>query len=171
MRRSTPGDSRMKKTPRTFLRLTLTIMALCFTLAACSTSASGASTGGTSSNTGRTPKATATATPKAKATGLPALSVDACKGLMSLDEANQIMHPAKPATTIRVDHGENGGGSCNYEYAAFKGVVSVVFVGPVPQGVTISDIASQAQVGSNLPPGAKITTTPVSDVGDQALFI
>ena len=81
------------------------------------------------------------------------------------------MQPTTPATTIRIDSPKSGGGSCNYEYAAFKGIVSVVFVGTIPQGVSISDVATQALGGANLPPGGKITTTPVSDVGDQALFI
>jgi hypothetical protein len=88
---------------------------------------------------------------------------------MSLAEANQIMQPATPANTIRVDHGQSGG-SCNWEYALFKGVVSVVFL-PFPPGTSLDAIATQALAAVQAQPGANFTKTPVSGVGDQGLYI
>ncbi len=144
--------------------LTVLILGLCVAslLAAC---------GGTSTGHGGsgTPTAPATSAPKAKPTGVPTLSVAYCQGLMTLAEANQIMQPATAANTIRVDHGGTGG-SCNWEYAQFKPVVSVLFE-PFPQGVSLDAVATQGLTALQKAPGAKSTKTKVTGVGDQALYI
>jgi hypothetical protein len=118
---------------------------------------------------GGTTLATATPAPKATPTGVPTLSDAYCQGLMSVAEANQIMQPATPATTIRVDKGPKGG-SCNYEYALFKPVVSVLFL-PFQPGASLDAIATQSLAEVQAQPGANFTKTPVSGVGDQGLYI
>jgi hypothetical protein len=125
------------------------------------------STGNTGATGGATPSATTA--PKAKPTGVPTLTVDYCKGLMTVDEANTVMSPPTPATTIRVDHGPSGG-SCNYEYALFKPVVSVLFL-PFQPGASLDAIATQSLASVQAQPGANVTKTSVSGVGDQGLYI
>lgn len=125
--------------------------------------------GGTSSTgSAPTPKPTVV---KAKPTGVPTITVPFCQGILTVAEANQIMQPATPATNIRIDSSP-AGGSCNYEYAQFKSVVSILFLpyhGPTPvtaQGfqALVVNLASQG--------GATITTQAiVSGVGDQATFL
>ncbi len=87
---------------------------------------------------------------------------------MTVEQSNTIMNPATPATTIRVDSPTSGGGSCNYEYALFKGNVSVV-VGRSPPGTNSNYLAAQA--AANKLPSEQLTTTPVSGVGDHAVFV
>jgi hypothetical protein len=130
-----------------------------------------AACGGTSTGQGGsgTPSPSATTTPKPPPTGVPTLSVTSCQGLMSITEANTIMHPATLATAIRVDHGSTGG-SCNYEYTEFKPVVSVVFL-PFQQGVSLDAIATQALAAIKSVPGATVTKTTVTGVGDQGLYL
>jgi hypothetical protein len=126
------------------------------------TACGGTSTGSVGTPTGGIPPATST--PKAKPTGVPKVTTAFCQGLLSISDANSIMKPPTAATTIRIDTSPIGG-SCNYEYASFKSVVSVNFL-PY-RGGSLSALASQLTAT----PGAKVTTTPVSGVGDQALFV
>ncbi len=132
-----------------------------------------AACGGTSTGQGGNgtplPGASATTAAKAKPTGVPTLSVAYCQGLMTLAEANQIMQPATAANNIRVDHGGTGG-SCNWEYAQFKPVVSVLFE-PFPPGVSLDAVATQGLTALQKAPDAKSTKTTVTGVGDQALYI
>jgi hypothetical protein len=90
---------------------------------------------------------------------------------MTVAQANTIMHPPTPATTIRVDAPASGGGSCNYEYKPYNSVVSIVFPAAVinvsnPQAVFAAADKQLPQSAS-----AKITATPVSGVGDAAQFV
>jgi hypothetical protein len=138
-----------------FIRIML--LAGTLALAAC---ASGTSTGVGSSSA-------PTAAPKAKPTALPTITMAFCQGILTVAEANQIMQPAQPATTIRIDAPSSGAGSCNYEYAPYKPVVSVVFLAAIPaseQGQPLS-----AHIPSNTP--GMIINTPVSGVGDQAQYV
>jgi uncharacterized protein (DUF111 family) len=95
-----------------------------------------------------------------------------CQRILTVDEANQIMKSPHTATTIRIDAPPDGGGSCNYEYAPYKGIVSIVFVNVIPDGVTLNadSIAAQVRAGASQVKGAKITTQQVSNVGDMAVF-
>ncbi len=88
---------------------------------------------------------------------------------MTVEQSNTIMNPATPATTIRVDSPTSRGGSCNYAYSLFKGNVSVVFVVVVPPGTNSNYLAAQA--AANKLPSEQLTTTPVSGVGDHAVFV
>jgi hypothetical protein len=121
----------------------------------------GGSSGATSG--GNTPPAgTATVAHTAKA---PTLTDSAsCEKLMSLSEANQIM--GATATTIRVvASDEEDGGSCNYETQPFHATVFVAFFASA--GVSLQ--AASAAITGN--PKFAGTTSAVTGVGDQALFI
>jgi len=152
------------KTLRTIVLLAVVVCGI-LALSACSLT-TGSSTGG------GTPTVGATATPKAKPTGVPALTVPYCTQLMTVAEANTFMKPPTPATNIRVDNGQSGG-SCNYEYAQFKSVVTVTFVAykgsQTPQDEQNALNAAASQISSVQ--GATVTTAMVSGVGDAALFV
>lgn len=129
--------------------------------------------GGGGGTTAGSPSATAapTATPKPKPTAIPKITIAFCQGIMTVAQANQIMHPPTPATTIRIDAPASGGGSCNYEYKPFHSVVSVVFPATV---IDVSNPqAAFAAADKQLPQSANatITTTSVSGVGDAAQFV
>jgi hypothetical protein len=139
----------------------IALLAGTLALAAC---ASGTSTGGTSSD-GGAPSAP-TATPKSKPTALPKITLALCQSILTLAEANQIMQPATPATSIRIDAPKSGNGSCNYEYAPYKAVVSVVFVATIPPSAQGQPIAGHIP---NMP--GIVINTAVSGVGDQAQYV
>jgi hypothetical protein len=146
--------------------LTVLVVGLCVVvlLAACGSSSSGNS--GTSTSGPPTLQPTVA---KSKPSALPKVTVAFCQNIMTVDQSNTIMNPTTPATTIRVDSPASGGGSCNYEYALFKGNVSVVFVAVVPAGTDSNYLATRAAAGKQ--PGEQLTITPVSGVGDQAVFV
>lgn len=100
---------------------------------------------------------------------MPKITVALCQQLLTVAEANQIMKPPIAATTIRVDS-TTAGGSCNYEYAQFKSVVSIAFL-PFQQGQSLSAAANQITSRTSSLPNATVKTTMVSGVGDQALFV
>ena len=138
--------------------LTVLVLGLCVVvlLTACGSSSSGSPT-------------SQPTVAKSKPTALPKVTVAFCQNIMTVTQSNTIMNPATPATTIRVDSPTSGGGSCNYEYALFKGNVSVVFVSIAPKGTSIVDDVNRA-LAPEKQQGAQITTMPVSNVGDQAVF-
>lgn len=149
------------KNVRKFALLTI-LLSGALVVAACGSSGSGNTNGASGGGT----TAAATATPKPKPTAMPKITMAFCQGILTLAEANQIMRPATPATNIRMDTPKSGGGSCNYEYASFKAVVSVVFITVVQPSASLADLASAA-AGQT---GGKVTMTPVSGVGDQAEY-
>jgi hypothetical protein len=107
-----------------------------------------------------------------KPQSMPTLDLAFCQKILTIAEANSIMKPATPATTIRIDHSSDGG-SCNYEYAQFKSVVTITFLpfsGGDPQQV-LDTAASQITSKTANIPNAKVSTTKVSSVGDAALFV
>lgn len=133
--------------------------------------ACGASPTGTAGNTTTKPATATTATPKHKPTSLPTIDLSFCQSLLSVVEANQFMHPATPATNIRIDTSP-AGGSCNYEYAPYKSTVTVLFLpyaGPKPVteqqfGAFATQMAAQS--------GATVfSSVPVSGAGDAAIFV
>jgi len=148
----------MKSLHSTIIQCALLLGTL--SLAACGASTGGTSTGGTSTTAPTTP-------PKSKPTALPTITTAYCQGILTLAEANQIMQPAAPATNIRIDALKAGGGSCNYEYAPYKAVVSVEFLVAIPaseQGQPLS-----GHIPANMP--GIVMNTPVSGVGDQAQYV
>lgn len=144
------------------------LMCVSLGVSACSGATAGSPTGGGASAAATTAP---TATPKPKPAAVPKITVAFCQGIMTVAQANQIMHPPTPATTIRVDAPASGGGSCNYEYKPFHSVVSIVF------GPTVIDASNPqaffAAADKQIPQSANatFTTTPVSGVGDAAQFL
>lgn len=141
------------------------MIGLALAVAACG---GGATAGGGSSASVTTAP---TATPKPKPTAVPKITVAFCQGIMTVAQANQIMQPPTPATTIRVDAPASGGGSCNYEYKPFHSVVSIVF----PE--TVIDVSNPqavfAAADKQIPASNNVTmtTAAVSGVGDAAQFV
>lgn len=146
-------------------KLALLTILLCGALVVAACGSTGSGGNGGSSGSGSS-SAVATATPKPKPTAMPKITLAFCKRILTLAEANQIMHPATPATNIRMDSPTSGGGSCNYEYASFRAVVTVAFFTVVQPSTSLADLASKA-AGQT---GGKVTMTPVSGVGDQAEY-
>lgn len=152
-------------------QVALTLMVcVALAVAACGGGATAGSpngAGGGGSSTAPAPAATV----KPKPTAIPKITVAFCQNIMTVAQANTIMHPPTPATTIRVDAPASGGGSCNYEYKPFHAVVSIVF------GPTIIDASNPqaffAAADTQIPQStnATITPTPVSGVGDAAQFL
>lgn len=71
---------------------------------------------------------------KQKTTTVPPVSLAFCQHILSLAEANQIMQPPIPASTIN-NYSSAGGGSCNYTYAWPKFDVAILLLdydGTVP---------------------------------------
>ncbi|HKT40186.1 MAG TPA: hypothetical protein VJR48_17575 [Ktedonobacterales bacterium] len=146
------------------LLVALTVLA---TLAACATPSTGNTTG-----TG-SPTAAATAQPTAKPTlkALPTITQALCQQLMTVAEANTMVQPPVPATSLVADHSEDGG-SCNYLASQTRIPLIIYFFdwkGPVP--IPQADIAAALAESSG---STKITinqATPVDGIGVQAEFV
>jgi hypothetical protein len=145
-------------------------------LAILSACAFGGSTS-TNTNTGQTGTSTATAitpptpTPKPKPTSVPTTSLAYCQGLLSLAEVNSIMKPAAPATNIIFENDtSNHLSACSWTQGQIIAVFAVFFL-PFPTGTSLNAAAQQELAKAHIPPGASIATTPVSGVGDQALYL
>jgi hypothetical protein len=146
------------------LLVALTVLA---TLAACATPSTGNTTG-----TG-SPTAAATAQPTAQPTlkALPTITQALCQQLMTVAEANTMVQPPVPATSLVADHSEDGG-SCNYLASQTRIPLIIYFFdwkGPVP--IPQADIAAALAESSG---STKITinqATPVDGIGVQAEFV
>lgn len=138
-------------------------------LAACSQTSTGPGNG-----TPAVAAPTATATPKPKPSSVPAVTKEFCTHLMSLDEANQIMKPATPATTITAGTGD-GFGTCHYLYPPTDVLHQNLLItletynGPVP--ITQKDISDFLASTSDSPDATITSFQQVSGVGDQAAFL
>jgi hypothetical protein len=140
-------------------------------LSACTTG------GNTTTNTGQTSTLTATATtlptatPKPKPTSVPTTSLAYCQGLLSLTEVNSIMKPAAPATNIIFENDtSNHLSACSWAQGQVIAVFAVFFL-PLPAGTSLKSAAQQQLAKVHVPVGGSIGTTPVSGVGDQALYL
>ncbi len=157
----------MKSLSLAFIRIAL--LAGTLALAACgATSTGGTSTGGSSST------AAPTATPKPKPTAPPQVTEAFCQSVMSVADANQIMNPPAPITTIRVQSDSELGVCAYMSPQSPLAVVKVLinektYTGPKP--VPASTITQLATELANQPGVTITTTTPVSGVGDQAEFL
>jgi hypothetical protein len=148
-------------------------VALVAPVAALAVLSSCAASGSTTTNTGQNsaPTAVATATPKPKPTSVPTTSVAYCQGLLSLADANSIMNPPAPATSILFENDTaNSISACSWVPGQDTAVLAVFFL-PFPQGTSLNAAAQQQLAKAHVPPGNSLTTTPVSGVGDQALYI
>lgn len=136
-----------------------------------------ATNGSTATNSG-TPSATSAAPTKAPAatstplSSVPQVTMAFCQGLVSLADANTIMQPSAPATAIVPDNARPGG-SCSYVNGQTH-LVLTIFFQPFPQGTSLNSLAQQAvqqaEAKNGIPGGANVTLTPVSGIGDQAVF-
>jgi hypothetical protein len=161
----------MSRTFRLHRALVLGLLAGVLALAACGSS-SGPSTG--SGNGTPTVAPTATATPKPKPSSIPPVTQEFCNHLMSLDEANQIMKPANPATKIGAGTGD-GFGTCHYLYPPGDllhqdlQITLETYRGPVP--ITQKDISDFLTSTSDSPNVTITSFQQISGVGDQAAFL
>jgi hypothetical protein len=149
-------------------------VALVAALAVLSACAVGGSTA-TNTNTGQTSTSTATATtaptPKPKPTSVPTTSLAYCQGLLSLAEVNSVMKPAAPATNIIFENDtSNHLSACSWAQGQIIAVFAVFFL-PFPTGTSLNAAAQQQLAKLHVPVGGSIGTTPVSGVGDQALYL
>jgi hypothetical protein len=101
---------------------------------------------------------------------LPPLTQAFCQQLLSVAEANQIMNFPIPVTTIDVNAGATAG-TCNYLYGRFDPLVIVFmhWTGPVP--IPQQALAAAAQGLAGLGTLTASIFTPVSGVGDQAVYV
>ena len=142
---------------------------LCLSLLISACSPGGASTAGTPAAT----SAVATSQPTAQPTlaALPAITEALCQQLMTVAEANTIIQPPAPATSIVADNSDSGG-SCNYVASQTRIPLIIYFLewtGPVP--IPQSDIAAALAQASG---SSKITlnqAAPVDGIGVQAEFV
>lgn len=151
----------------------LIALALLATLAACATPSSANGEGSSGSPTATTAPAP-TETPKPKPTRIPTITLALCQQLMTVDEANTIMQPSAPATTVELGNpyiSNDNGGACNYRASASNFVLVIYFFpwnGPVPIPQSgIQQALSQA-AGNNVNVQA---ATPVSGIGAQAEYV
>lgn len=138
-------------------------------LAGCASSA-----GTISGSTGGAPKVTTTATAKPKPITAPVISLQSCQALMSLSEANQIMHAQTPATTILAspDDGKPVVGACHYVIAQPYTLLNIFFdnwAGPVP--IPQQDLADAVKQLADDPTATIVSATTVSGVADQAAYV
>ncbi len=160
----------MKSLFLAFIRIALLVGAL--SLAACAPGTGGTSTGGSSS--GGTSSAAPTAAPKPKPTSPPPITAAYCQSIMTVSDANQIMNPPTPISTITTQS-DSEVGVCSYlapqtQFAVVKILVDEkVYTGPKP--VPTSTILQLVSELANQPGVTVDTTTPVSGVGDQAEFL
>lgn len=162
----------VKPMKRSRLRIILALLAC----ACISLSVAACSPGGTSTASGTPASGDATATtvqPTAKPalTALPTITQALCQQLMTVAEANAMIQPPAPATSLVATHSEDGG-ACNYEASQTRFPLIIYFFdwkGPVP--IPQADIAAALAQSSG---ASKITinqATPVDGIGVQAEFV
>ena len=139
-------------------------------LAACAASPTG--TAGNNTAGGKATATTApTATPKPKPTSVPTTSTTYCQGLLSLTEVNSIMQPPAAATNILFENDTSDGlSACSWAAGQSLAVLAVFFL-PFPTGTSMTAAVQQQMAKTHIPAGGSVNTTPVSGVGDQALYV
>jgi len=128
-------------------------------------------TGSPAASATTAPMTTATPKPKPKPTGAPAITMVECQTLMTLAEANQIISPPSPATTLQAVSSDTVG-VCNYLTASKVLVLKILtetYTGPVPiPQTTLEGMLAQLVQSPNLTINS---ATTVSGVGDQAVYL
>jgi hypothetical protein len=162
----------VKPMKRSRLRIILALLAcacISFSVAACSPGGTSAASGTPAS--GNATATTAQPTAKPTLTALPPITQALCQQLMTVAEANTIIQPPTPATSLVADHSEDGG-SCNYLASQTRIPLIIYFFdwkGPVP--IPQTDIAAELAKASG---SSKVTlnqATPVAGIGVQAEFV
>lgn len=143
-------------------------------LAACSSGPSANTTNGNGGNvSGKTPATAPTATSRPKPSSVPTITLAFCQSIMTVAQANQIMNPPSAATQIEVNSDPQGLSLCNWDNPQAV-VLEVGFEpSPIASGTSLQTAAQQLIANGQARglSGAKITTAPVSGVGDQALYV
>jgi hypothetical protein len=152
------------------LRILLALLAcLCLFVAACSPGGTSAASGTPAS--GNTTATAAQPTAKPALTALPPITQALCQQLMTVDEANTIVQPPVPATSLVATHSEDGG-ACNYMASQTRIPLIIYFFdwkGPVP--IPQADIAAAIAESTG---SSNITInqmTPVDGIGVQSEFV
>jgi hypothetical protein len=106
----------------------------------------------------------------AKTTSVLPITQALCRQILSIDEANAIMQPAAPATSI-VAANIAQEASCSYLASPGRYVLTILFA-PFPPGTSVNAfvqdaLAKAAQAQAHW----TIAITPVSGVGDQAIYV
>lgn len=132
-----------------------------------------ATTGTSGTPTAPSAKATATATVVAKPTSAPQLTRALCQGIMTLAQVNQIVDPSDPAVALVVTTSDPP--TCGYQDAQSLNVFFIVvqtYAGPYPVTATqFSSYAAQLASGFTKGGGTITSNTPMSGVGDHAVFL
>ena len=162
---------RLRRLAPAALALTAALLVLSGCASGNTTAKSGNTGNGAASPTATTAQATPT---KTKPSAVPQITLAYCQSLVSLADVNNVMKPASPATTITPDNARPGG-SCSYISGTDpSGLDFTLFFQPFPQGTSLSAIAQQglqqAAAKKGLPPGITATITPLSGIGDQAIY-
>lgn len=158
---------------RRYAAAALALTAALFVLSACASSKTSAKTGNTGNNSNSLTATTAQASPtKTKPSEVPQITLAYCQSLVSIADVNNVMKPANPATTIVPDNARPGG-SCSYTYGS-SGLDFTLFFQPYQTTMSLAQIAQQglqqAASKNGLPPGITATITPLSGIGDQAIY-
>ncbi|HEV2405067.1 MAG TPA: hypothetical protein VGR88_06425 [Ktedonobacterales bacterium] len=162
--------------PRWFAPAALALLGTLVILAGCASGNTTAKTGNTTNKTGGTTSPTATTAPTAPTatplSSVPQITAAYCQGLVSISDVNNVMKPASAATTIVPDNARPGG-SCSYTASA-GALDFTLYFQPIPAGTSLNAIAQQAwadaKAKNNIPSSVTVTITPVSGVGDQAIY-
>jgi hypothetical protein len=149
----------------------LALAAALVVLPACTSGSNTTTTTGNNGTTSATATTAPTATPKPKPTSVPTTSVAYCQGLLSLADVNSIMNPAAPASNILFENDTaNSLSACSWAQGQTIAVLAAFFL-PFPQGTSLNAAAQQMLAKAHAPAGGSFATTPVSGVGDQALYV
>ena len=145
------------------------IILAALSLAACGASSTGNTTGGTPA-----PTAQPTAKAKPKPISPPQVTQQFCQSIMSVADANQIMNPPTPITTVTAQS-DSELGVCHYTSPQVQLDIVKILVeekpytgpNPVPEATIVQLMTQLANE-----PGVTITMKqPVTGVGDQAEFL
>ena len=155
----------------TLVRTVLIVAAL--SVVGCGGSGNGQTSSGTPANGSKT-STTQKTVAKSKPSAPPTITQLYCQSIMTVADANQIMSPPIPATTITAQSSSDVG-VCSYlspqlQFAVVKILMDEqTYTGPnpVPES-TIIQLATQL---ANEPGATVSATSPVSGVGDQAEFL
>ncbi len=141
-------------------------------MAACSGTSTGGGNGTPAASA--TTAATATTTPSRNRRGLPEVTQAYCQNLMSLSEANTLMSPKSPATTLQASYDSSnlGYGVCNY--MAGSALVLKIFLSGYYWAGAGSAVRPSKICWRSLRRALRVTinsATTVSGVGDQAAYL
>lgn len=142
-------------------------------LAACAGASTGGNGGNGNSNGSHSTAPTATATPKPKPSSVPPVTTAYCQQLMTIAEANQIIQPANPATTIAAGSGD-GFGTCHYSPGGGGTLNDALLItletykGSTP--ISQQDITDYLAQTAQDPEVTVTSFQMVTGVGDQAAF-